>query len=29
MSISMDRFMLGFLAKKSATLKGKTSEVKP
>ena len=29
MSISMDRFMLGFLAKKSATLKGKTSLVKP
>ena len=29
MSISMDRFMLGFLAKKSATLKGKTSSAKP
>jgi hypothetical protein len=29
MSISMDRFMLGFLAKKSATLKGKTSVIKP
>jgi 3-oxoacyl-[acyl-carrier protein] reductase len=29
MSISMDRFMLGFLAKKSATLKGKPSVVIP
>ena len=29
MSISMDRFMIGFLAKKSATLKGKTPSVKP
>jgi 3-oxoacyl-[acyl-carrier protein] reductase len=29
MSISMDRFMMGFLAKKSATLKGKTPSFKP
>jgi hypothetical protein len=29
MSISMHRFMIGFLAKKSATLKGKTPSVKP
>jgi 3-oxoacyl-[acyl-carrier protein] reductase len=28
MSISMDRFMMGFLANKSATLKGKTPSVK-
>jgi 3-oxoacyl-[acyl-carrier protein] reductase len=29
MSISMDRFMIGFLAKKSATLKGTNPSVKP
>ncbi len=29
MSISMDRFMIGFLAKKSAALKGKIASVKP
>jgi len=29
MSISMDRFMIDFLTKKSATLKGKTPSVKP
>jgi 3-oxoacyl-[acyl-carrier protein] reductase len=29
MSISMDRFMIDFLAKKSATLKGKNPSVKP